>query len=109
MKGFIKFCQYGKFIGLLGVLGVILDTSVLRFFWLFWLLGLVEIISNLPVFFQNIKLALSMLIVPLRFRKNISDKNNITNQTLFSLPFSENWAAVNGGGGSIGWSARYFL
>lgn len=97
MKRLMKVCRYGKLIGLLGVLELIWDAPVFRFFWLFWLLGFVEIFSNFPVFVQNLKLAASMLVVPLKYGKRLPNKDNTANPILFLLPFSENWVVVNGG------------
>lgn len=85
-----------KFVGLLGLPGLFFDSPLFDLLWLFWLFGLVEIFSNLPVFVQSLKQAAGMVVVPLRYGSRLPNQNDYHCKIKYSLPFEGNWIAVNG-------------
>lgn len=97
MKRVVKFCQYAKLIGFLGLPGLIWNIPVLNFLWLFWLFGLLEIVLDFSIFKQSLEMTAGMIYVPLKYGKSMPDKDNVTADIEISLPFSGSWVAVNGG------------
>ncbi len=97
MRKVVRSCSRGKFIGRLGLPGMIWQLPIFNFFWLFWLLGLIEIALDFSIFIQNLKLVAGMIIVPLKYGKDIPNKDNMQSDIEFSLPFSGAWVVINGG------------
>ncbi len=97
MKRFVEFCNKIQYLGLLGLPGLIFKNWILTFFWLFWLFGFVGIFYNFPVFLQSLKQLWGMLTIPLRYGSRIPSAENYQCKVKYSLPFQEQWTAVNGG------------
>ena len=97
MKGFIRFCDKIKYLGILGLPSLFLENRLFDFLWLFWLFGLVPIFHNPAVFWQSLKQLWGMLIIPLRYGARIPSAAHYNSRVKYSLPFHGTWAAVNGG------------
>ncbi len=97
MNHFRKFCGKAKYLGLLGLPGILLPHKIWDFLWLFWLFGIIEIALNFSLFLQSLKQLWGMFIVPLYYGKNLPNKDNYCCQVKYSLPFQGSWTAVNGG------------
>lgn len=86
-----------KWIGLIGLIGDILGNKYLELFWLFMLLGLIEIFYNLPVFLQSVKQMFFMPITYISHGFKLPSVNNYICKSKYILPFEEKWSVVNGG------------
>lgn len=86
-----------KWIGLIGLIGDILGNPFLKLFWLFFLLGLIEIFINLPVFFQGIRQFFSIPITYISHSFCLPSKINYNCKSKYILPFEGAWSVVNGG------------
>ncbi len=85
-----------KYVGLLGLPGLVFKHPVFDYLWLFWLFGLLEILCNAPLFVQSLGQIWGMIYVPLRYGKNIPGKDNYRCKIQYSLPFFGAWTVVNG-------------
>lgn len=72
------------------------DRPVWKFFWLFWLFGIAEILMSFPVFVQSLRQIAGIIISSLKNR-DVPDKDNYIPKIRYSLPFNGEWTAVNGG------------
>lgn len=97
MNKLIVFLSRIKWIGMIGLLGNILDNQYLKLFWLIMLFGFIEIFYNLPVFFQSIKQLFSIPIVYISHGFKLPTKNNYICKSRYILPFEGRWSVVNGG------------
>jgi len=97
MHQFLIILSRIKWIGLLGLLGTITGSKLLSLFWLFFLLGLIEIFRNLPVFFQSLQQVISLPLIYLNHRFHLPSQESSARQTEHSLPFVGQWFVVNGG------------
>lgn len=97
MKRFVRFCEKIKYLGLIGILGLIFRNKILEYFWLFWLFGFVGIFYNYPVFLQSLKQLWGLIVVPRRYGSSIPSVDNYRCKVKYSLPFREQWTVVNGG------------
>ncbi len=97
MNRFINVTAKLKWLGLMGLLGSIAGNAYLKLFWLFFLLGFIEIFSNLPVFYHSVKQLLSYPLLLSRHRFRLPSKENYTGRTEYALPFDGQWYVVNGG------------
>lgn len=107
MKRFAGFCRKIKYLGLLGLPGLFLESKLFDFLWLFWLLGLIEIFYNIPVFLQSTQQLWGMMTVPLRYGPHMPNASNYRCKVKYSLPFKDSWTVVNGGvdkGSSHSWA-----
>jgi len=86
-----------KWVGLIGILGIITGYDTLPLFFLFFLLGFVDIFRNFPVFLQSLRQAFAIPLIYFRHRFNLPSKDNYTHETEFILPFNGQWLVVNGG------------
>jgi hypothetical protein len=89
--------NYAKWLGLLGIIGLIADNRILTLFFLFFLLGFVDIFRNPAVFFQSLYMLLGMPVIHFKHRFNLPSIENYTPQNEYILPFSGEWLTVNGG------------
>ncbi len=64
MNRFINITAKLKWLGLIGLLGSITGHAYLKLFWLFFLLGFIEIFGNLPVFFQSLQAPTVNAMIP---------------------------------------------
>ena len=97
MRCFIRLCGKVKYLGLLGLPGLFLKYRLFDILWLFWLLGLVEIFYNFPVFLQSLRQFWGMIYVPLYYGSHFPNKRNYRCKVQYSLPFAGTWTVVNGG------------
>jgi len=97
MNRFISYLVKLKWLGLIGLLGSITGNAYLKLFWLFFLLGFIEIFSNLPVFYQSIQQLLAYPLILFRHRFCLPSKENSTTRVEFMLPFRGRWYVANGG------------
>lgn len=97
MKRIVRFSEKIKYLGLFGLLGLILDHPFLNFLWLFWLFGLVSIFDNPGVFLQSLKQLRGILTVSFRYGSHQPSTENYRGKVQYSLPFKGAWTVVNGG------------
>lgn len=97
MHRFVSILAKLKWLGLIGLLGSITGNAYLKLFWLFFLLGFIEIFSNLPVFYQSIQQLLAYPLILFRHRFRLPSKENYAGMTEYILPFQEQWYVANGG------------
>jgi hypothetical protein len=74
-----------------------MDNAYLTLFFLFFLLGFIEIFRNLPVFFQSIYMVSGIPLIYFKYSFNLPDKQSYEQKTQFILPFTGKWLVVNGG------------
>lgn len=86
-----------KWIGLIGILGNITGNPYLKLFWLFFLLGFIEIFSNMAVFGQSLLQLLSYPIMYFKYGNNLPSKETYACREEYILPFEGQWLVVNGG------------
>ncbi|AEY64523.1 M23 family metallopeptidase [Clostridium sp. BNL1100] len=86
-----------KWLGLIGLIGVILGNPYLKLFWLVMLLGLIEIFYNLPVTFQSIKQVFSIPVTYISHDFCLPSPNNHNCKIEYILPFERECSVVNGG------------
>lgn len=97
MNRFVNITAKLKWLGLIGLLGSITGNAYLKLFWLFFLLGFIEIFGNLPVFYQSVQQLLSYPLILFRHRFRLPSKENHTGMTDYALPFAGQWYVANGG------------
>jgi len=97
LRRFVLFCEKVQYLGLLGLLSLILDNKFLRLLWLFWLFGLIPIFYNPAVFLQSLKQLVGMMFVYLRYGSGIPGAEHYNGSVKYSLPFHGTWTVVNGG------------
>lgn len=96
VRRFALFCRKIQYVGLLGILGLLIDNSLLRCFLWFWWFGFFDLVYNFPLHLQSIKQLWSMLVIPLRYGSNIPSALNYQCKVKYSLPFEGEWTVVNG-------------
>jgi len=96
MRKFIEIISKLKFLGLLGLPMIFSDMAIWKFFWLFWLFGVLEIVLTFPILVQSLYQIIGLMYIAVK-HKPIPDKDNYSPKVLYSLPFEETWVAVNGG------------
>ncbi len=97
MRRFVGFSEKVKYLGLIGILGVLFRNKILECFWLFWLFGFIGIFYNYPVFLQSLKQLWGIIIIPHRYGSSIPSVDNYRCKVKYSLPFRDEWTVVNGG------------
>ncbi|MDO4582034.1 MAG: M23 family metallopeptidase [Bacillota bacterium] len=96
MEKLIRFANYAKLLGLLAIPTLFLDIRWLNIFWLFWLFSLVEVILKPRVTGQSFAMLAGMMILPLRYGKNMPNVDNYQPAAGYHLPFDGAWTVVNG-------------
>lgn len=86
-----------KYLGLLGIPMLFSDWMIWKYFWLFWLLGVIEIVFELQVFIQSICQLVAIPYIYVIHRFNLPNKYNYKSKIHYSLPFKGTWTVVNGG------------
>lgn len=97
-----------QWLGIIGILGDLFHIANLEWFYLFWLLSLVDfffsvrkisssISGSFQFLFQNLAMLMSIPIVPLLHGFRLPNKDSFTPQCHYSLPFEGEWLVVNGG------------
>lgn len=86
-----------KWLGLVGIIGSITGNKYLSLFWLFFLLGFIEIFMNLQLFFQSMQQLVSYPILMIKHRFKLPTKDTHTSTIQYSLPFEGKWLVANGG------------
>ena len=84
-----------KWLGLLGILGLILDNNILRIFSVFAILVFFEV--SIPVSLQGIYQFLGIIYTYLTNKFKLPSKENYTPKNEYILPFSGKWTVANGG------------
>ncbi|MCL6558040.1 MAG: M23 family metallopeptidase [Firmicutes bacterium] len=97
MSRFVGFLVKFKWLGLIGLLGSVSGNVYLKKFWLFFLLGLIEIFSNLPASRQSVQQLLSYPVIWFGHRFCLPSRENSATRTEFMLPFRGQWYVANGG------------
>ncbi len=97
MQKVFTFISYIKWLGLLGIIGLIADNRILTLFFLFFLLGFVDIFRNPAVFFQSLYMLFGIPLLHIKHRFNLPSIDNYMPQTELILPFNGEWLVVNGG------------
>jgi hypothetical protein len=91
------FSKWAKYIGLLSyILSLFSDYVLFSYLTLFVLFVVVEIALNASVFFGSIALLWGMLVIKRRYKNNLPSVETRTSKVMYSLPFEEAWAVVNG-------------
>ncbi|MCZ0717453.1 M23 family metallopeptidase [Aerococcus kribbianus] len=96
MRVFIKITSYLKWIGLLGLPIFFSDAKIWKFFWLFWLFAIIELLMMLPIFIQLLGQLIGMFAIPI-INKPVPNVDNYNSKIDYSLPFTGEWAVINGG------------
>lgn len=89
-----------KYLGILGIVGLITHSEILRLFMMFWFLGILEILLTFPIFFQSIKQIIGMMYVYAKQEINLDKRRKIyknEQSVQYRLPFEGEWVVVNGG------------
>lgn len=97
-----------QWLGIIGILGDLFNIANLDWFYLFWLLSLVDfflsfrtisssISGSFKFLFQNLAMLVSIPIVPLFHGFCLPNKDNFVPQGHYSLPFEGKWLVANGG------------
>jgi hypothetical protein len=73
------------------------DAVIWKYFWLFWLFGLIELIGTMPTFLQGLKQTFCLPYIYISHGFHLPDKSNYQPAVQYSLPFNEQWIALNGG------------
>lgn len=97
MEKVISVCAKLKYLGLLGLPMLFSKAAIWRYLWLFWLLGLVEIVASMPLVIQSIKQLLGLLWIWLSHGMRLPDQFSHKPVVRYSLPFAGRWTVVNGG------------
>ncbi len=97
MNRFVSILARLKRLGLIGLLGSVTGNAYLKLFWLFFLLGFIEIFGNLSVFCQSIQQLLSFPLILFRHRFRLPSKENYAGTTDCALPFAGQRYVANGG------------
>jgi hypothetical protein len=87
MNRFVSFLVKLKWLGMIGLLGSVTGSAYLKLFWLFFLLGLVEIFCNLSASRQSVKQLLSYPFIWFSHRFSLPSKESHIAGTEFILPF----------------------
>lgn len=96
MREFIQLASKLKFLGLLGLPIFFSDAVIWKYFWLFWLFGLVELFAGILTLHHQLLQIVGLLYVALK--RLLPNSNRDVDTTLhYSLPFDGVWLAVNGG------------
>jgi len=88
MRKFVATISKLKYFGLLGLPILFSDMVVWKYFWLFWLFGLLEIALTFPVFIQSVQQIVGLIYIAIK-HKPIPDKDNYAPSVLYSLPFED--------------------
>ena len=86
-----------KYIGFLGLPMFFSDTLIWKYLWLFWLFAFVEIFAHLSIFVQSLQQLIAIPYIYISHGFRLPDQNNYQPAIRYSLPFSGEWTAVNGG------------
>ncbi|WP_243454598.1 M23 family metallopeptidase [Desulfosporosinus fructosivorans] len=86
-----------KYIGLLGLPMFFSDTLIWKYLWLFWLFAFVEIFTSFSTFVQALQQLIAIPYIYISHGFRLPDQNNYQPAIRYSLPFSGQWTAVNGG------------
>lgn len=113
METFIKITKKLYWLGGIGVIGILFDLSALKWFALFFLLGIVdfilsffivlrtksedETINDLKLLFQNLGMLLGIPIICFRNLFHLPDIKNYKPEMRYGLPFEGRWIVANGG------------
>ena len=113
METFIKITKKLYWLGGIGVIGILFDLSALKWFALFFLLGIVdfilsffivlrtksedETINDLKLLFQNLGMLLGIPIIYFRNLFHLPDIKNYKPEMRYGLPFEGRWIVANGG------------
>jgi hypothetical protein len=96
MSTFITILGILKYIGLLGLPVLFSNDVIWKYFALFWLFGVLEILLTIPVFIQALHQIFSMPYVYLKYKFKLPNVDNYTTQVHYSLPFDGKWTVING-------------
>ena len=72
------------------------DMIIWKFLWLFWLIGLPELVLTFPIIIQSLYQIAGLIYINVK-HKPFPNKDNYNPKVLYSLPFEERWIVVNGG------------
>lgn len=113
METFIKIIKKLYWLGGIGIIGILFDISVLKWFSLFFLLGIVdfilsfsivlrtesdnETVNDLKFLFQNLGMLLGIPIIYLRNLFCLPNIKNYKPKIRYGLPFEGCWIVANGG------------
>lgn len=111
MDLFIKVIKKLYWLGLIGLLGTFFKIRILELFYLFFLLGIVDVIisfiialkeddntvSDLKLLFQNLGMLIGIPVIYLRNFFILPNVKNYQPQILYQLPFQGCYYVVNGG------------
>ena len=84
-----------KWLGMLGLLMFFSNWPVWKYFYIFWLTGILEIVVTFPVFFQILRQMLG--IIKAENKQKTRSTDFLGSTCKYSLPFEGEWTVVNGG------------
>lgn len=97
MHKLIAITSRAKYLGLLGILGIVLDVAHMRLLSLFWLLALVEVFASPRRMWQSLQQLAGIPHIYLTHRFHLPSKETYRSQIAYGLPFEGEWVVVNGG------------
>ncbi len=97
MKGFLRIINSLKWLGLIGVVGRLLNNRILEFFWFFFLLFFVDFLFNLRFNLQCLKQLITFPFAPIRSCFKLPSIESYSCKGNYILPFKGEWSVVNGG------------
>lgn len=95
MRTILRIVFMLKYLGLLGLPIFFSDAKIWKFLWLFWLLGIFEILVTFPTLCQCVLQILGILSSSKEKegKKLLEEKTKVS----YSLPFEGRWVVLNGG------------
>lgn len=109
----VKILKKLYWLGLIGMVGTIINSKILELFYLFFLAALADFIlslilvcksgsetkevSNLKFLFQNVGMLIGIPVIYLRNGFRLPNVSTYRAQRLYRLPFEGEWMVVNGG------------
>ena len=94
---FYKICKYGKFIGIAGIVGAVIDKPLLSLLSFFWLLFIGELAAELPMIIGGFKQLAGIKRIQKKYGDDLPSIDSYECKNSYSLPFEGDWTAVNGG------------
>lgn len=97
MDNFISIIRKLKYLGLLGLPVFFSDAVIWRYFWLFWIFGLIEMALTFQLTFQALRQLAGIPVIYIKHGFRLPDIHSHKSAVKYSLPFNGQWTVVNGG------------
>lgn len=86
-----------SYLWIVGLVGTILNVTILKYFYLLGILVIIKIIINFPLYSQAVLQLIGIPISLLFHSKKLSKFDSIISKNIYDLPFEGQWYIVNGG------------